>query len=476
MNPDDSGSTGKMTRTIVAGAGLSGLTVAHALASAGRDVLVIEQGEHAGGFIGSQRDSGFLMERGPNTMVGPDPVAESLVAELGLESQKVGRGEQVRHRYLVRDGIPRALALAPARFFASNFFTLPGRLRLLLEPFVTARDGDESIAAFTRRRFGAEMLDYVMDPLVGGLYAGDPRSLSVDAVFPRLKEFERRYGSVIKGLLRARRRRGSALAMHPANRALFSFHQGMETLPQALARALGRHIVYGSRVEAIRPVAGGYRVRVRNGNETRHLAANSVVLSLPAHAAAEIVAPLDDRAGAALAHIPHPPLGVVFFGYRRRDIAHPLDGLGVLTPAIEQRKTLGILFSSTLFPGRAPADHVALTVFIGGQRQPELARLGRDDLVALARDEVRDLLGAAAEPVLSRIHVWPRALPQPAPRHAERIQHLRDFENRYLGFFLTGNYLAGVSTTACIAQADLVARRAMDHRAWGRAEKRGAAA
>lgn len=466
-----------MTRTIVIiGAGISGLTVAHALVRTGRDVLVLEQSEHPGGFIGSERIGGFLMEHGPNTMVGPEPAAESLIGALGLGPQKVERGEQVRHRYLVRGGLSRALPLDPVRFFTSNFFTLPGRLRLLFEPFVSARDEDESIAVFTRRRFGTEMLDYLMDPLVGGLYAGDPEQLSVDTVFPRLKYLERRHGSVMKGLLHARQHRGGALAMHPANRMLFSFRHGLEVLPQTLAGALGQRIVYGCRVEAIRPGAGGYRVRVRNRNEVQHLAADAVVLALPAHAAAGVVAPLDDRAGAVLADIPHPPLGVVFLGYRRSDIAHPLDSLGVLAPGVERRQALGILFSSTLFPGRAPEDHIALTVFVGGQRQPELARLGRDDLVALAHDEIRDLLGATAEPVLARIHAWPHALPQPAPGYAGRIQPLCDLEMRHPGLFFSGNYLSGVSTTACVARAAQVARRVVGHLAEGAVRKHSEAA
>lgn len=461
-----------MTRTIVVGAGISGLTVAHALARAGGDVRVLEQSGRAGGLIGSERIGGFLMERGPNTMVGPDLVAESLIAELGLESQKVGRGEQVRHRYLVRHGRAHALPIGPLRFFTSNYFSLPARLRLLFEPFVTAHDEDESIAAFTRRRFGAEMLDRLMDPLVGGLYTGDPQLLSMDAVFPRLKELERRHGSVMKGLLRARRERGSALATHPANRLLLSFRQGMETLPRALASALGQRVAYDCRVEAVNPGAGGFHVRVHMGNDVHRLAADAVVLALPAHAAAGLVVPLDGRAGAVLADIPHPPLAAVFLGYRRSDIAHPLDGLGVLAPRVERRRALGILFSSTLFPGRAPAEHVALTVFVGGQRQPELARLDRDELIALARDEVRDLLGAAAEPVLARVHAWPCALPQPAPGHVARIRRLRDFEIDYPGLFLAGNYLSGVSTTACIAEAARTADRAMGHLAWRRAGKK----
>lgn len=443
-----------MAEVIVIGAGISGLTAARLLRSRGHDVAVFDQGDMPGGRMRSERIDGFLMEHGANSVLGPAPAVDELVAALDLVDEKIPCGAGARNRYLVRAGRARALPLEPCAFFMSGFFTVAGRLRLLMEPFAAARSDDETIAAFARRRLGREMLDYVIDPLVGGLYAGDPEQLSMSAVFPHLKQLENRFGSVLLGALRSRRR---------PRRLLFSFREGLGTLTHALAGQLAGRVHLGHRVESVRRGAGGrFRVLVRSGATTRWMMANSVVIALPAYAAAKVVEGLDLPLADALAQIGHPPLSVVFLGYRASALAHPLDGLGVLMPAIEKRNVLGILFSSTLFPARAPAEHVALTAFVGGARQPELARVAPDELAALVQREVRQLLGARAAPALVRTRRWRRGLPQPGVDYAARLGRIAAIESDHAGLFLTGNYFAGVSTAACVDQAFVTARRVCD--------------
>jgi oxygen-dependent protoporphyrinogen oxidase len=184
-----------------------------------------------------------------------------------------------------------------------------------------------------------------------------------------------------------------------------------------------------------------------------------VVIALPAYAVAPILCRLDLRAAETLAQISHPPLAVVFLGYRAHAVPHPLDGAGVLTPAVEGRDVLGMLFSSTLFAGRAPPGCIALTAFVGGARQPQLALLKPDELQDLAHDEVRRLLGARAAPVLARTRCWRRGLPQPGLDHAQRIAEVAALEGGHPGLFFTGNYFSGVSTVACIRQASGTAQR-----------------
>lgn len=450
-----------MGSVIVIGAGISGLTAAHVLHGAGHQVIVLDQRAHPGGRMHSERIAGFLMEHGPNTIVSPAPKTEGLIEELGLSRERIDRGEGVRSRYLVRDGLAHTLPLEPHRFFFSSFFSLSSRLRMLMEPFVSAQPGDETIANFARRRFGREFLDYVMDPLVGGLYAGDPEQLSVSAVFPQLKRLECNTGSVVRGVIESGLSRARGGYSHPANRMLFSFRQGLGALPGALVKQLSGRVFLGHRVEGIHRRAGGsFRVRVRRGSDVSWLAADSVVLALPAYAAARVLERFEPGATQVLAQIAHPPLAVVFLGYRRESISHPLDGLGVLAPAIEKRNVLGMLFSSTLFAGRAPAGHVAITAFAGGARQPELVSLPPDALQALVHAEVMDLLGARAAPIIARTRYWRYGLPQPGVDHAERIQGIRSVETEYPGLFLTGNYFSGVSTTACVEQAFVAAQRA----------------
>lgn len=473
----------------VIGAGISGLTAAHALAAAGHDVVVIDRRHAPGGRIHTERRDGFLVEHGPNSLVSPAPGAEAFIETLGLAGARIDRGEQVRSRYLVRGGRAHALPIDPFGFFASGFFSLRGRLRLLAEPFVRPQADDETISQFITRRFGRELLDYVFDPLVGGLYAGEAETLSVAALFPHLKRLEREHGSIVRGVLAARR--AGRQGFDPRRRMLFSFADGMGMLPARLMAGLAGRVRFDTRVEAIEPARNGFRLKLREGEqhvtqETRRgapgvswspggrtsrsgvfgggsLWVRSVVVALPAYAAARALTPLSAETGVTLAGIEHPPLAVVALGLRAQDIAHPLDGLGVLMPKVERRNVLGMLFSSTLFAGRAPKGHALLTAYVGGARQPDLARLPREDLQALVLEEARDLLGARGTPVFSSVRYWHQGLPQPGLGHERRVAALGTLEAEWPGLFVTGNYVAGVSTAACIDAAQATACRALDY-------------
>jgi len=447
-------------KIIVVGGGISGLTVAHELAAQGADVALFEAAPQVGGRIGSEHIDGFLFEHGPNCLVAPAPAAQALIDGIGIKDQTVLRGANVRHRYLVRDGAVRSLPLQPYRLLLSDFFSWRARLRLMAEPFVPPFAGDETIAAFVRRRFGAEFHDTVMDALVGGLYAGDPEQLSVAAVFPHLKRIESEAGSITGGLIRNRLRHGKSDAGNPATRMLFSFRDGIAQLPAALAAGLGQRIHAGHRVESLQPRAeGGFRMRVEHRGQRQSFDAATVILAVPAPTAARLLSPWQKEGAEALATLAHPPLAVVFLGYRALDVAHPLDGLGVLAPVREKRGVLGMMFSSTLFAGRAPAGHVALTAFVGGARAPELALQRADELREQVHEEARQLLDVSRAPVLARVRYWRHGLPQPGLDHAARLERLGTIESEYPGLYFAGNYRGGVSVANCIASAAQLAER-----------------
>ncbi|MGQ0710422.1 MAG: protoporphyrinogen oxidase [Rhodoferax sp.] len=445
---------------VVLGAGISGLTVAHALVQRGFDVRVYDRRPVVGGRIQTLRQNGFLVENGPTSMISPAPGADALMTDLGLGAQRIGKTDRVRHRYLVRDGRAHALPMSPGGFFASSFFSVAGRLRMLAEPFIHCGPADESIADFVSRRFGREMLDYVFDPLVGGLYSANPTKLSIQAVFPQLKGLEQVHGSVLRGVIASRLSRCGASSFDPRRRQLTSLRDGMGSLPTRIETLLDGRIVCGVRAEAIaRLPGGGYRIALREGDGVTHCRVRELVVALPAYAAARLITGLDDEAGSFLGGIHHPPMAVLGLGYRSPDVTHPLDGLGVLNPSGEKRATLGLMFSSSLFAGRAPVGHELITAYVGGARQPELARLPREELLALVQGDVRDLLGASAPPVFSSVRYWPQGLPQPQPGHVEQVATLRArLAEVAPGLHLAGNYLAGVSTVACIATALTAAR------------------
>lgn len=441
-----------MTDVIIVGGGISGLVAAWELKRIGHPVLVLERQARAGGSAISERIGGFLMEHGPNSVTVMPPEAAVLSRALGLDSLRCTLGPGVRYRYLVGGGRLHAVQTGPHGFLVADYLSVRARLRLLAEPLVRARngDGEESVAEFARRRFGPEFAERVIDPLVGGLFAGNADELSMPSTFPALIAMEREHGSVTRGLL-ARWRAGGEMP----GRRLFSWCDGVATLPHALARCLGASLKTGVVVRRIKSVQRGFRVEAGAAGS---LEARAVIVATQPHVAATLLEEIDEDAAAA-AWMAAPSLAVVFLGCRRSQIDHPLDGLGYLAPRAESRGLLGALFCSTIFAGRAPEDHVALAAYVGGARAPHLARQSPEDLIALTREEFRDLLGARGEPVLSRVRQWPQGLPQYRLGHCKRVATLRATEAQRPGLFVTGNYFSGPSVANCVKQAKQTALR-----------------
>jgi oxygen-dependent protoporphyrinogen oxidase len=447
---------------IVVGAGLSGLTTAFRLARHGWQVAVVEAEQRPGGVIGSQRREGVLYEVGPNSGLDTTPLIDELLAAAAIRGERLDASAAVARRYILRDGALVAMPTSPGAFFGTSLFSWRAKLALLREPFVAPApaDAEETVADFVRRRLGAEFLDYAIEPFVAGIYAGDPQTLSVPAAFPRLAALEQKYGSLIRGqILGARERRKNAeKAKNIA--ASFSFRDGMQTLTDALARALP--IECGVRVAAVRREAEGFALeceRVSPGaKQCFERRARAVVLAVPAYAAARIVAPLDGDAARALAAIVYPPVAVVASAYRRSDVAHPLDGFGFLAPKKENPPILGSLFSSTMFAHRAPEGTVLLTTFVGGRRNPELALAAEGDIAANVQQALARYVGAAI-PLWSVVTRWPQAIPQYTIGHRERIAAVERAEAGAPGLYFCANWRGGVSVGDCIKSGHAMAER-----------------
>lgn len=314
---------------------------------------------------------------------------------------------------------------------------------------------EETVAAFCGRRFGAEFTERVIDPLVAGLYAGRASELSVAAVFPKLVALERRFGSLSLGMLK-RHFKGARM---PGSR-LFSWRDGIGSLPRALAHDLGHAVRTGIAVRRIHRLPLGFRV---DAGSAGAFDARALVVATQPHVAAALLDGLDDTAATAASAIKAPPLAVVYLGFRRDQVEHPLDGLGFLTPESEGRALSGAQFCSTMFPGRAPEGHVAVAGYFGGARAPHLARLSRGDLVELARSEFADLIGARGDPVIARVRHWPVGLPQYRIGHPALTDALRAASTRQPGLFITGNYFQGPSVAACLDLAGETAAAVHGH-------------
>ena len=444
---------------LVVGAGLSGLACALWLERRGARVTVLEKSAVPGGAMGSARDQDFLVERGPNSALETTPLFAELFTAAGIEGEKLIANPAASKRYILRNGRLIPLPMSPPAFLATPLFSLGAKLRLFREPFIGRGAGEETVAQFVRRRLGQEFLDYAINPFVAGVYAGDPERLSVPAAFPRLAELEHKYGSLIRGQIQGAKERKRRAEQSKQSAPMFSFRDGMGALPRALAAKLA-DLRLGVTVEAVERSPAGYRARGRDAaGAPVDVAAPCLVLATPAYAAAPLLAPLAPDAADALAGIEYPPVAVVATGYRPAPGMHPLDGFGFLIPAKENRRILGTLFSSTLFPGRAPDGRVLLTSFVGGMRQPELARQADADLVAMVAGEQRALLGCPAAPEFSRVTRWERAIPQYAPGHLQRMERLSRAEADLPGLFFCANYRGGISVGDCVKSAHAMAER-----------------
>lgn len=442
---NDSGSS---SRVAVLGGGLTGLTAAWHLRQAGLAPIVFEKSARVGGAIGAQQSDGWLHELGPNSLLEGSPEVAAFIEEVGLGPRRIYASPAARQRYIVRGGRLVAMPTSPLGFVTTKLFSSQAKLALLGEPWRArgAADREESVADFVIRRLGREFLDYAINPFVGGVYAGDPAALSVRHAFPKLHAIEQEHGSLIRGAIKRRNASGG-----PKGR-MFSFPNGLAELPQALARSLAGAVQLQTAVRAVRRTATGWAIDCVNPKRSSTESVSAVVSALPADALASLAVEGvtgNDRL-ALLREINHPPVVSVFTGYRRTDVGHPLDGFGALVPQVERGSILGTLFSSTLFPGRAPEGHVALTSFVGGTRQPELAGLNDEEILRVVQSELTRLAGVSATPVYTHLQRWPRAIPQYTLGYARFKNVMTEFEAAAPGFFIGGNARDGISLASCM--------------------------
>ena len=482
-------------RVLVVGGGISGLAAAYRLTrlAPAAAVTIVESDRRLGGKILTERRDGFVIEGGPDSFLSSKPGALELCRELGLEDRLRGTRDETRRTFVLRRGrlleIPEGLSgLVPTRLgplLRSPLFSLPGKLRMGLELLLPPRRGgeDEALAAFITRRLGREAYERLIEPLMAGIYAGDGARLSLEATFPQLRDLERLHGGLLRGLLRrgpaaamsdagpagtpsgGPRARGPQAAARPAPLPPFlTLAGGLEDLVWTLSSRLAEaEIRLGAGAEELQRSPGGYTLRL-GGGET--LTADAVILAAPAHVSAGLTERLDPELGAALRAIPHVSTATVTLAWPRGGVPHPLDGYGYIVPRAEGRPVLACTWTSSKFPHRAPEGQALIRVFIGrdaGSATAPVDSLGDEDLLRLARDEVRDILGIGAPPALARLFRWPQGMPQYTLGHTQRLAAMEARLARLPGLSMAGNFLRGVGLPDCIRSGEAAAARAAGH-------------
>lgn len=439
---------------IVLGGGISGLSAASALQQRGFSVLLLEASDRPGGCIRTWKQDGFLFELGPNTVLNNAFEIDDLCKASGLLEKRLTATPTANVRYIVKGGKPVKLPGGPVGFALTPLFCIGTKLGLFKEPFIRPAppEVEESIAQFVTRRLGREFLDYAVGPFVSGVYAGDPAKLSVRHAVAKIYDLEAKHGSLIRGAVA--KKKGPA----PAG-GLFSFPEGLEELPRTLAQRLGEGWQASTEVLSVRREGSGFTVEATRGGAAVHFSARCVVCALPSRAASRALAPLGGLFPEQISSLPYADVACVCLGFRRDQIAHSLVGFGFLCPEVEGRHVLGCLFPSSLFPGRAPEGHVALTCFVGGAVHPERAGASSEEILAKTLADLRPILGITGEPVVSRVERWLPAIPQYNVGHGTHKENAAALEAAHPGLYLSGNLLHGVSLGNCVQNATGVAGR-----------------
>ncbi len=446
------------TAVAIVGGGITGLTAAYQLQSVA-DVHLFEQSDRWGGKIRTIRQDGFVVEAGADSWVGTKPWGALLCQQLGLAEEVIGTRAGLRRVYALRNGklvaLPEGMSLlAPARwmpFLTSPFFSPKARLRISAEMFVRPRrePGDESLASFVRRRFGNEALATLAEPLLGGIFMGDPETLSLQSTFPQLAATEAGQGSLIRAA-RAQRR---ATAPGGGSSVFLTLRQGMQQLVETCLKQTKAALHLNAPIDSIESVGDGFEIAFQG----RTVRVHSVVLAVPARQAALLLQRAAPLAAATLSALETVSSATVSLAFRRSDVSHPLDGNGVIIAALEGRKVTSISWTSSKFEGRAPDGFVLLRTFAGGYRDPQIDRRSDVQLLSESIGEVRALLGITADPVGYWIFRWPAANPVYRVGHNEQIDQIE--RNLAPGIFLAGSPYRGVGVADCIHQGMVVASR-----------------
>ncbi len=460
-----------MPRIVIIGAGLSGLCTAHYLVrnlyDAGKEaeILLLEAEGVPGGKMRTLRQDGFHMEWGPNGFLTNKPYGMDLVKDLGIKNRLARSSDLARKRYIFSGGALQRLPETPLAFFRSGLLSLSGRARILREPFAAGppRNIDESLGDFARRRLGPEALEKLIDPMVTGIFAGDPDRMSLRSSFPLIYDLERKYGGLVRGMLalkRERSRQGVRREMSAGpGGVLMSFDHGVQILTDALAALLAEGLHVNVSVERIERRGERYTLLLSENGLREAMEADVVVIATPAYEASRILQPLDEALCDALSAIPYSPIAVMALGYDAATLGNPLDGFGFLIPRGEKREILGALWDSSVFPNRAPAGKALLRVMVGGVRAPELASLPEEKLLALSRGELSHIMGITAEPVLARTFFHDRGIPQYLVGHGKGLERIEARLAELPGLYLNSNAYRGIALNDCVLQSRLAAER-----------------
>ncbi len=462
-----------MKKIAIIGAGISGLSTAYAIerlaGEAGLDVevTVFEREERTGGKIWSIKEEGYLCEWGPNGFLDSKPMTLELCDHIGIQDKLERSNDNARKRFIYSGGILNRLPENGPMFLQSKLISWPGKIRLAQEFIKPKRtDGvDETLADFARRRLGAEALDKLIGPMVSGIFAGNPETMSLKSCFPRIHELEQVYGGLLKAMVKmAKQKRAEVKAGKQVASAagpggvLTSFVGGIQELTDGTVKALKGKVQTGQAVTGLKAIDGGWELRLADGS---NYDADVVVSAAPSHVLKELTWSLDGELSELLNGIPYAPMNVICFGYEQEKVERDLDGFGYLIPKKEGCEILGTLWDSSIFPRRAPEGHVMLRSMMGGATNPAAVELSDAEVKERTMAELKKIMGIGVEPDFVRIFRHKRAIPQYVVGHADRLAAIDERLKSHAGLILTGNAFFGIGLNDCVNAANKAGEQVM---------------
>lgn len=458
-----------MKKIAILGGGISGLATAFYLQEYAREAVeytLIESSPRLGGKITSTHENGFIVEGGPDSFLTQKTAVLELCRTLGLSdllvtSNKVKRSTYVWSRGRLQPMPEGMMLMAPTMilpFLRSRLVSWPGKLRMGLEAFIPRRvkDEDESLASFVRRRLGQEVLDKIAGPLMAGIHAADPETLSLRSTFPIFPDMEQKHGSLVRGMLERKRTQATRAAQHKYTPMFMTLNGGLQQLSDAIADRLQPNATrLNCRVRNVGAEGDQYRVTLSDGS---CIVADDVIFATPAYVTAELLQGIDVMLASKLRAIRYVSTATVSLGFKSGDIKSPLEGFGFVVPHTEKRKITACSWSSAKFNHRAPDGCALIRVFVGGARAEELAEQDEAGLVELARRELRATMGITATPVLTKTYRWHKANPQYEVGHRERIADIDHRIQVHPGLYLAGAAYHGAGIPDCIQSGLKVAQ------------------
>lgn len=473
-----------MKRVVIIGGGIAGLAAAYSLrehqgGGPPFEIVILEKNDRLGGNIRTERTNGFLIEGGPDCFLSEKPWAMELCKRVGLSDKLLATNEAYRKTYVLSGGklhvLPEGVILmVPTKIMPLAYSTLiswPGKLRMAAELFIPKKkdDKDETLGSFVRRRLGREVLDKIAEPLVAGVHAGDPETMSVRSSFPKFVQLEAEHGSLIRGMLKKmalmkKSSAGAAKGTGPKKRVtmFMTLRDGLseliETLSASLSKSPDNKIRTGVKVASVAKKEKGYTVSIEGGEE---IEAASVIVAAPAWVAASVLKSLDPGLEKELLSIPYVSTATISLGYRKSDIKHPMDGFGFVVPKTEGRRIMAASWVSRKFDHRAPVGSVLIRCFVGGSKNAELVSVDDKEMVRMVRQELKEIMGIEAEPVVARVFKWNASMPQYTVGHEERIASIEARVARYPSLFITGSAYHGIGISDSVRNGEIVAKKAL---------------